>query len=69
MDSSPSGSSVLGIFLVRILEWVAIPFSRGSSEPRSPALQVNSLPLSYWASPMGSWEYQEKQGNKGLRKE
>ena len=36
--------------------------------PASPALQVDSLPLSYWASPMGSWEYQEKQGNKGLRK-
>ena len=32
----------------RILEWVAHPFSRGSSRPRiklgSPALQVNSLP-------------------------
>ena len=28
----------------RILEWVAIPFSRGSSQPRSPALQVDSLP-------------------------
>ena len=28
----------------RILEWVAYPFSRGSSQPRSPALQVDSLP-------------------------
>ena len=28
----------------RILAWVAIPFSRGSSQPRSPALQVDSLP-------------------------
>ena len=28
----------------RILEWVAFPFSRGSSQPRSPALQVDSLP-------------------------
>ena len=29
--SSPSGSSVHGILQVRILEWVAMPFSRGSS--------------------------------------
>ena len=28
------GSSVHGIFQVRILEWVAIPFIRGSSQPR-----------------------------------
>ena len=48
MDDSPPGSSVHGIFQVRILEWVAVPFSRGSSQPgikpRSPALQVDSLP-------------------------
>ena len=31
MDRSPPGSSVHGILQVRILEWVAIPFSRGSS--------------------------------------
>ena len=31
MDCSPPGSSVLGIPQARILEWVAIPFSRGSS--------------------------------------
>ena len=35
MDSSTSGSSVHGILQVRILEWVAIPFSRGSSQPRN----------------------------------
>ena len=34
MDCSPPGSSVHGIFQARILEWVAIPFSRGSSLPR-----------------------------------
>ena len=33
-DSSPPGSSVHGIFQTRILEWVAISFSRGSSLPR-----------------------------------
>ena len=31
---SPPGSSVHGIFQARILEWVAIPFARGSSRPR-----------------------------------
>ena len=30
----PPGSSVHGILQVRILEWVAIPFSRGYSQPR-----------------------------------
>ena len=34
MDCSPPASSVCGILQVRILEWVAIPFSRGSSQPR-----------------------------------
>ena len=34
MDYSPPCSSVHGILQARILEWVAIPFSRGSSQPR-----------------------------------
>ena len=34
MDYRPPDSSVLGILQARILEWVAIPFSRGSSQPR-----------------------------------
>ena len=34
MDYSLPGSSVPGILQARILEWVAIPFSRGSSWPR-----------------------------------
>ena len=33
MDCSPPGSSVRGIFQARILEWVAMPSSRGSSHP------------------------------------
>ena len=39
--------TVHGILQARILEWVAIPFSRGSSQPRDQtqvsALQVDSL--------------------------
>ena len=33
-DYSPPGSSVHGILQARILEWVAMPSSRGSSQPR-----------------------------------
>ena len=47
MDCSPRGSSVHGISHARILEWAAISFSRGFSQPRdrtwSPALQEDSL--------------------------
>ena len=34
VDGSPPGSSVYAIFQTRILEWVAIPFSGGSSQLR-----------------------------------
>ena len=45
MDCSPPGSSVHGILQARILEWVAICFSRGFSPLRngSLALQEDSL--------------------------
>ena len=53
MDCSPPGSSVHGISQARILEWVAISFSRGSSRPRDwtwvPAL-AGGLPLSHAAA-------------------
>ena len=58
MDCSPPGSSVHGILQARILEWVAIPFSRGSSRLRDQThifcllhWQASSLPLSYLGSP------------------
>ena len=34
MDCSLPGSSVNGIFQAIVLEWIAISFSRGSSQPR-----------------------------------
>ena len=34
MDYSLPGSSVHGIFQAIVLEWIAIPFSRGSCQPR-----------------------------------
>ena len=46
IDCSSSGSTVHGILQARILEWVAMPSSRGSSDPEikpgSPALQADS---------------------------
>ena len=42
MDFSPLGSPVHEIFQARILEWVAIFFSRGSSQPREQT-QVSHL--------------------------
>ena len=57
MDHIPPDTSVHGISQARILEWVAISFCRGSSDPgiecTSPALQANSLPLSHLGSPSG----------------
>ena len=55
MDCSPSGSSVHGIFQARILEWVAISFSRGSSWPRdwtcvSWIFSIGRWILYHWAS-------------------
>ena len=38
MDYCPPGPSVHGIFQARILEWGAIPFSRGSSQTRDQTL-------------------------------
>ena len=34
MDCGPPGSSVHGLLQARILEWVTVPSSRGSSQPR-----------------------------------
>ena len=58
MDCTSPGSSVYGIFQARIVEWVVISSSRGSSNtviepasPMSPALQVDSLPLNHQGSP------------------
>ena len=52
MDCSLSGSSIHGIFQARVLEWIAISFSRGSSWPRN-RTQVSHIADSYltaWAS-------------------
>ena len=56
MDYNLPGSSVCGILQARILEWVAMPSSRGSSRPRDPTYagllhrQADSLSLSHQRS-------------------
>ena len=53
LDCSPPGSSVHGILQARILEWVAMPSSRGSSQTKDQTCaslcllhwQMDSLPL------------------------
>ena len=59
MDCSPPGSSLHGILQDRTLEWVAIPFSRGSSQPgiqpRSPVLQMDSSPYLKKLPKVPSW--------------
>ena len=55
MDCSPRGSSAHGILQARILEWVAIPFSGGSSWPRS-RTQISSIAgrfFTVWATREG----------------
>ena len=42
VDYSPPGSSVHGILQARILEWVALSFSRGSYGPRD-RIQVSRI--------------------------
>ena len=52
MDGRPPGSSVHGIFQARILEWVAVPFSRASSWSRdlNPCLLHCRWILYCWAT-------------------
>ena len=56
----PQGFSVHGILQARILEWIAIPFSRDFPDPGikswSPALQADSLPFELQGSPSNDSE-------------
>ena len=57
MGYNSSGSSVHGILQARILEWVAIPFSRGSSRPRDQT-QVSCTASAFFTI----WATREAQG-------
>ena len=52
MDCSPSGSSLHGIFQARILELVAISFSKRSSQPRdwTPVSRTVGRHFTVWAT-------------------
>ena len=57
MDCRPPGSSVHRILQARVLEWVAVLFSRGDLpnpgiKPGSPALQADSLPTELLGKPL-----------------
>ena len=51
-DCSLQGSFVLGIFQARVLEWVAISFSRGSPQPRdrSRVCRTPGRCFTFWAT-------------------
>ena len=51
-DCSPPDSSVCGTFQARILEWVTMPFSRGSSQPRdwTRVSHISGRFLTFWAT-------------------
>ena len=55
MDCSPPGSSVHGILQARILEWVAISVSRGSSHPRDQT-QVSCITGRFFTRWVTRWE-------------
>ena len=52
VDYSPPGSSVHGICQARILEWVVIPFSRGSYQSRdqTQVACIGRCVLYHWAA-------------------
>ena len=64
MDCSLPGSSVHGIFQARVLEWIAISFSSGSSRPRD-GTQVSRIVDSRFTV----WATREVQENLDLKRE
>ena len=56
MDCNPPGSSVYGILLAKILEWVAIPSPRASSQPRD-WTQASHIAGRFHTEPPGKRHY------------
>ena len=63
MDCSPPGSSIHVIFQARVLEWVAISFCRGSSQPkdRTQVSHIAGRRFTVWDTREASQNHQ-KQG-------
>ena len=55
MDCSQPGSSVHGTLQVRTLEWVTMPSSRGSSQPRDGIQESRLSILQYWRPGFDPW--------------
>ena len=47
----------MGILQTRVLEWIVMPSSKGSSQPRSPTLQVDSLPAELPGKPYSMYTH------------
>ena len=64
MDCSLPGSSIHGIFQARVLKWVAISFSRGSSWPRdwTQVSHIASRRFTIWATREVPKELDHKEG-------
>ena len=73
MDCSPPGSSVHGILQARILEWIVIPFSRGSSQPKDQTWVFCTaggfFTTELSGKPYGSMEGVKRRGGQGMGKE
>ena len=72
MNYSLPGSSVHGILQARILEWIAIPFSRGSAQPRD-LTQVSSIAgkfFTVWAmTPIANKKLKKKKSKLGSQEQ
>ena len=67
MDCSLPGSSIHGIVQARVLEWVAISFSRGSSRPRNrtQVFHIAGRCFNLWATRGANW-YPQRAGTCSL---
>ena len=63
--------TVHGILQARILEWVAFPFSRGSSQPRdqTQVSGIAGIPDSLPAEPQGKWTVKREVDNEEEEKD
>ena len=66
---SPPASSVHGILQARILEWVAVPFSRECSRPRNQTWIFWSRVLIIWATREALMSTNESKGPKQMTKQ
>jgi len=71
VDCSLPGFSVHGIFQAKILEWIAISFSRGSSRPRHQtwASHIAGRCFILWATGEAQYEIWEGRNMRNMREE